>query len=521
MTALFSALLAVRGRRSGAMIVALVGCLVKFSSLQAQMTPFESTMRGRVGTGFGQVPMERGGEFKPRVETAVQYFDNINLASGDMEQEINTGGIELAPGFYASYSSDSITAAIDYSVAARAWDESDYNDVTQIGSANGRWLTVPEYFYIDAQSSITEAVIDPAVSLNYGGLGIFGQDNLNQVATAGVMPTFDRQFGDFNALARYSYGRVWYFDEGSVPAQPGFLGEDDSRDQSAYVSFGNRRSGRKLTGDVNYTWQKTDYDNALPYNYEKLAADFGWQVTQSTSLVAGFGVESDLDESTTSGGLGSNFWDIGFRWEPDDRSYFEARYGDRFFGRSYYVSARRTARMVEVTASYSEVPAVETQILSLGDFNPGELPPGTNPDFNFGRLNSDPYVGKDANVGITAIGSRTRVGVTGYLSEQDYIRATEGDFRYAGGSFWINRRFASNLSGDFSANYSDYEQTRSDGTPSGFASGSYNDTTLIGRLNRTASGGKLTTSLESGFVNRSGSEDYTAWWVGLRLRWQP
>ena len=105
----------------------------------------------------------------------------------------------------------------------------------------------------------------------------------------GITPTFDKRFGDFNLLAQYSYGRVWYFDEGDVANRPGFVGQDDSRDQSAYVSVGNNESGRKLTGDVFYNWQKSSYDNALPYNYEQLGADLAWQFTPSTALVGQFG----------------------------------------------------------------------------------------------------------------------------------------------------------------------------------------------------------------------------------------
>ena len=364
--------------------------------------------------------MPRGGTFRPRVETAVQYVDNINTASKG-EDQINTFGLELAPGLYAAYSSSSVTAAIDYSVIGRVWDESDYNDLSQQGAANGRWIAVPDLFYIDAQGSITDNVISPLLGTNYGGLGLFGTDNLSQQAVLGVTPTFDRRFGEFNLLALYSYGRVWYFDEGDNANQVGFLDQDDSRNQRAYVSYGNTESGRKLTGDVFYEWQKTDYDNALPYEYEQAGADVAWQFTPSTALVGQFGIESDLEESTSEGGLDSNFWDVGLRWEPDERTSAEARYGRRFFGDTYYLNVRRTARMFEFWASYSESPDVEDRMLSLGEFNPGELPPGA-PGIGNGSINSDPYVGKNASAGIAAIGSRTRISLTGYQNERDYLR---------------------------------------------------------------------------------------------------
>ena len=449
------------GRRPELVAAAVAVALLSSAAAQAQTIPFQSSARQTYGTGLGQEALPRGGTFRPRVETAVQYVDNINTASKG-ENQINTWGLELAPGLYAAYSSSSVTAAIDYSVIGRAWDDSDYNNVSQQGAANGRWIAVPDLFYIDAQGSITDNVISPLLGSNYGGLGLFGADNLTQQATVGVTPTFDRQFGEFNLLAQYSYGRVWYFDEGDNANQVGFLGQDDSRDQSAYVSVGNKESGRKLTGDVFYNWQKTDYDNALPYNYEELGADLAWQFTPSTALVGQFGIESDLDQSTTAGGLDSNFWDVGLRWEPDERTSAEARYGHRFFGDTYYLNVRRTARTFEFWASYSESPEVQTQILSLGGFTPGELPPGI-PGIDAGRLNSDPYVGKNASVGVAAIGSRTRISLTGYQNVQDYIRQAQNDDTYTGGTFEVTRQLASNLSADFSASYVDYEQNQAVG----------------------------------------------------------
>ena len=145
---------------------------------------------------------------------------------------------------------------------------------------------------------------------------------------------------------------------------------------------------------------------------------------------------------------------MGLRWEPDERTSAEARYGDRFF-RLHVLSsnARRTARTFEFAASYSESPEVQTQILSLGSFTPGELPPGI-PGNDVGRFNSTPYVGKNASVGVAAIGSRTRISLTGYQNVQDYIRQAQSDDTTTGSTFAVTRQLASNLSADFSASYS-------------------------------------------------------------------
>jgi hypothetical protein len=112
------------GRRPELVAAAVAAALVSAVAAQAQTVPFQSSARQSYGTGFGQEALPRGGMFRPRVETAVQYVDNINTASKG-ENQINTWGLELAPGFYAAYSSNSVTAAIDYSVIGRAWDDSD------------------------------------------------------------------------------------------------------------------------------------------------------------------------------------------------------------------------------------------------------------------------------------------------------------------------------------------------------------------------------------------------------------
>jgi hypothetical protein len=514
------------------LVVALV-CLLPLGIVHAQSNPFESSMRGSVGTGLGQQPMARGGTFIPRVDSAVQYAYNLNLVEQSSDR-VDTWGLELAPGFYASYLSGTVTAAIDYSIQGRVWGESDLDDVGQIGAANGRWTAVPDLFFVDAQGNITQSPINASAGINYGQIGIFGQDNLSEQATASIAPTLARQFGQYDFFAQYAYGGVWYFDQGSQADRIGFIGNDNSRNQNATVSVGNQDSGRKLTGQLEYDWQRTTYDNALPYNYEQLSLDLSWEMTRTTALVGEYGIESDLDKSTTDGGLDSSFWNAGLRWQPDSRTYAEARYGDRFFGHTYYLNMRRTARILEFEASYSESPEVDSQILSLGSFTPGELPPIVDPGTNVGRLNSQPYVAKNSFVQVRAVGSRTTAGLRGFQNVQDFIGKPQElvdlvdfnaqyDQTVTGVMLWVSRDLAANLSTDFWGAYTEYEQTQiaREGTEVVLFPANYNDLQFFVRLNRDSSGGKLVTSAEAGYLDRTGSQNYDGWWVAVRARWYP
>lgn len=507
-----------RLRRPVGLAIAIAAILAASNAANAQTTPFQAPQRGSIGTGIGQSDLPKGGSFVPRVEAALQYAANINLAP-DGDPQIDMAGLELAPGFYASYSTDSVLAAIDYSLIGRAWEESDFNDTSQRLAANGEWVAVPEWFRLRGQANYSDTVIDPRDGLNYGGLGIFGPGNLTEVATASVNPVLQHRFNDFEAVAQYSYGRTWYLDEGKGQPTIGFVTDQDSTDQSAGASFGTADAGARLTGRVFYDWQRSEFDTALPYEYERAGLDLGYQLARTLRFVGDVGKESDLDASTTEGGLDSDFWSAGLRYEPNERTSAEGRYGERFFGSSWSLAVSHQARMLEFTASYSEEPTVETRRLSLGSFNPGELPPGF-PDVGIGRINSSPFIARDANAGIRAVGSRTTLGLRAYQYERDYIRATRADETDTGIAFDATRQLGSNLSADFGLSWGEYERSFAVGTGDPAQDRTYDDLQAIFRLNRQ-SGQHLTISAEAGYLDRNGEPNYDGWWVGLRSRWTP
>lgn len=501
--------------RARALAIAVASALASAAAV-AQTVPFQAPQRNSIGPGVGQAELPKGGVFEPRIETALQYVSNINLAE-DGEPQIDMAGLELAPGFYASYSSGAFIGAIDYSLIGRAWEESDFDDLSHRLGANGNWHAVPEWFSVSGQASYTDGVIDPRDGLNYGGLGIFGPGNLVETAVASVSPLLQHRFNVVEFTAQYTYGRTWYLDEGKGQPTVGFVSDQDSTDQSAYVSVGTADSGAPASGKVFYEWQKSEYDTALPYKFERVGLDGSYQATRTLAIVGDVGQESDLDASTTQGGLDSDFWSLGLRWDPNDRTSAEGRYGERFFGSSWSLSARHQARVLEFTASYSEEPTVETRTLSLGEFDPGTLPPGL-PNVDFGRVNSSPFVARNANVGIRAAGSRTTLGLTAFRYERDYLRAARQDETGSGAAFNATRQLASNLSADFTLSYDDYERSFDLNGPA--TSSSEQDVQAIVRLNRQ-SGEKLTLSAEAGYLTRNGDTDYDGWWTGLRARWKP
>lgn len=500
--------------------VAVAVALSFAGNASAQNIPYQAPQRFTTGTGVGQQPLQRGLVFEPRVEAAIQYASNINLAP-DGTDKVDTAGLELSPGFYASYSSNDFIGVIDYSLIGRAWDESDYNDVSHRLGANGEWSAVPEWFSLRGLASYQDTVIDPLNGTSGGGIGIFNSGNLAEVASASVTPLLQHRFNDLELQARYSYGRTWYLDEGKGQPTTGFVFDQNSTDQAANVSFGLAPdTGSKISGKVFYTWEKSEYDTALPYKNERAGFDGGFQFARTLSFVGEIGKESDLDASTTQGGLDSDFWSAGLRYQPSDHTTLEGRYGNRFFGDSWSASVSHVARLFEFMASHSEEPTVETRALSLGDFDPGQLPPGP-PPVDFGRINSSPYVAKNTTIGLRANGSRTMVGVSAYELDRNYLRVKRVDEKDTGVGLIVSRQLSSNSSADFDVNYTRYERSFDPENPTETQSADSHNVTTILRLNRRA-GRTMTLSAEAGYQSNSTDVvEADGWWVGLRGRWSP
>jgi hypothetical protein len=508
------------GRRAAQACV-MVAALGAAASAAAQNIPYQSPQRSAIGSGLGQELPPKGGYFEPRIEVATQYAQNINLAELSSERD-NAFGIELSPGVYASYNSDFLAAAIDYSLIGRMWDSSAYNDVSHSLAANGRWTAVRDLLYVDAEAGYGDTIIDSRNGLNYGGRGVFGQGNLTEQATASVSPVLQKRFRLVEFKASYSYGRVWYLDKGKGVDTPtvGFIGTDNSKDQSAKVSLATVREDRRLNGRIYYEWDKSEYDRSLPYENERAGVGVSMGLTRTIAIVGDAGKESALDKSTTQGGLDSDYWNAGLKWAPDPRTSAEGRYGERFFGSSYMASISHRARFLEFTASYSEDPDVQTRQLSLGEFDPGQIPPGVDPGADFGRFNSQPYVSKDSRLTVTAKGSRTKVSLDVWDTRRNYMQNAYGDEQGMGGSLNASRQLAANVSVDADVSYFDHQRDASTGIPIPTLATHDYDTQFLLRGNYDF-GPRLVTSAEAGYLNRSGTSNYDGWWIGLRARWLP
>ena len=491
--------------------------LILLHGVAAKAEPYGYDLRSQFVREKDPEKRPPGLELKARIDSALYFVGNINLAENSAD-EIDTAGIEGAPGLFASYRSARADAMLDYTLIARAFEASEYDSVSHLLSAHGTYMLAQDLFWIDATAGYSDSIIDAGQGTNYGGTGLFNRSNVEETGRASVTPRLSKQLGGFRFDANYTYGRVWYLDSDDVANSDSlFTGfNEDSEDQRAYVSLGTSDPDRAATLKGFYERQQSDYERSLPYRYERAGIDTSLRLTRTLRLVADGGVETDLEETTTEGGLDAEFWHAGFRWQPDSRTYVDARYGERFFGDSYNVEVRRESRWLTLRASYSEDPEVETRRIGV-DFEPDDFPLPPPDDFSF--LSAFPYVRKDMMFTAIAEGARTHVRLDLYDRKREYIQAPLPDEDTEGVLFNVARDIGRDLYGEIEVRYEDIlrgQQTIPTPGPVSFH-GYDRDATL--RLTWEAYRNFLASG-EVGFLARSGDREYDGEWAALRFRYQ-
>jgi hypothetical protein len=463
-------------------------------------------------------PDERppGLDVTPRIGSALLFVGNINLAQ-ESEEEVDVAGIEASPGLYATYHSSRADATFDYSLIGRAFEEEDYDSVSHLLSAHGTYMLVRDLFFIDAQAGYSDSIIDAARGTNYGGTGLFNRSNVEETGRASITPRLTKQLGGMRFDAGYTYGRVWYLDSNDAPPSDSiFVGfNQDSEDQRAYASLGTSDPENAATLRAFYDWRYSQFEVSQPFRYERTGLDTSLRLTRTLRLVADGGVESDLTENTTEGGLDAEFWHAGLRWQPDSRTSVEARYGERFFGDSYSFEARRETRLVTLRASYSEDPEVETRRIGI-DFDPDDFPVPPSPDFSI--FAGFPYVHKDGMLTAIIEGARTQVRLDVYDRNREYLQEPLPDEELTGARLNLARDIGADLYGEIDLRYEDIRRGQRTLIPD-------QDALLFHDYDRDAMV-RLTweaylnfaASVEAGYLARSGDNEYDGEWLALRFR---
>lgn len=346
------------------------------------------------------------------VVKAGAYYISNPLTVGPGEAKKGDGAARLVPEVGYRRNSDSLELDVSYAMNAVQYANTDgLNSVQHKILGRALWKALPEWLSLEANVSRTQQSADPLGASNLNGL--LGDVNNVDVDSASFGPRLRHEFGATLLEGHYTFSRTRYGLQGQL--LNGYV--RDANDQDGYLSWGTDKDTGRFGWQVEAKHQRTTYGtNALqPFQYDRVGVNVSVPVGSRWSVIAGAGKESDVARSASKGGLDSGIWEAGVRWSgPQNLSSFEAAYGKRYFGNSVRASFTRQAKLLTLSASYSEEPTTETARLTRAV-----------PTFDFG-LNSpinDPFLLKQTELSAVLTGSRSSLEVELYERRRDFSAA--------------------------------------------------------------------------------------------------
>ncbi len=366
--------------------------------------------------------------FTPYVTLGEIYTDNVALApEGQEESEFIT---LLNPGFTLYQDRGRVKANVAYQMQNLFYaDDSDFNETFHQLDAFAVGEIVREHLFVDATSTIAQQVIDAERTAALNNFSVTG--NRTDAITAAISPHLHQKFGaSTQALARYRYGIV-DFDDDEVSAFNNVAAADATVNGGILAIGTQLREEKRLSWLAAYSQDRVDSEGVDAVDkFEEAGLRLDLRLTRTFGLTALGGYENNKFERTeTSLDTTGEFWEAGTFWQPTARDSIEARYGERFFGNTYFLSWGHAGRRFATTIAYSEDVTTLAQTLlgesgelfDYGIFDPVRFNSFEDKTSTEGRLLIDPDTGLP--VGSTPLDPSTGLPVQGLSLTSDVFEA--------------------------------------------------------------------------------------------------
>ena len=279
-------------------------------------------------------------EFTPRVGLAEIYSDNVSLTPlGTERSEFIT---QLTPGLTVIGDGPRLKLRADYEMQNFAYGrQGSFSSNHQFNGVADAEL-VDQIFFLNGKASVSQQPISP--------FGTQSVSNANQIAnrteikTYSLSPYLRHRFGSAAiAEMRYAHDTV----------TSGVGGFQDSNSDSIRLSVDSGTAFRTVGWGWRYSRQDTDYENANPLRTEETAGKPRYLLTPRFALTSSIGYEKSNYLSLGARPQGS-FWQAGLNWAPTSRTNLEASGGERYDGKSYFLTARHRTRRTVWSLGYSD-----------------------------------------------------------------------------------------------------------------------------------------------------------------------
>ena len=299
----------------------------------------------------------------PTVGASATYSDNANQSATNPEDALI---LSVTPGFtLRSSGSRRVQATLQYGLSAvERFGNNESNDLNHNLNAAGKAELVEDFLFIDGNARISQELIS---LLGSPADADINSSNRATVGTYSISPYIQKRLGSFaNTLVRYTASGAIF--ENDVAAQ--------SASNSLTASLNSGPRFNDLSWGLNYAIRKTQNDNAVDTTFESASASAGYALTRKFRVFGTVGEDRNdyLSATKTTG----SFYSAGFGWSPTRRTSVEASAGERYFGKTYSLSARHRTRLSNWNVSYAEDVSDSSRFLPKNGTVYDYLCPGSN-----------------------------------------------------------------------------------------------------------------------------------------------
>ena len=309
-------------------------------------------------------------KFEPSIEVSTIFSDNIERTNNGDSDTV----LELAPGIKINRDSRRLKMNLDYRLQNLTYsDDSDRDQTNHRLSANLNAEALTDTFFIDVSTSVSQQLADRKSSGdNISGAG------LDDVSSYSISPYWQERLGNFAEWElRYTYDMV-----------SSDQSNNDSDGKGVSFSLVNGPATGRLSWNVDYEQQKTDYDDGDSSDTETASARINYRFLRTLSGVISGTYEdfefigdrgnSDPDDSYVGAGLtwvpspdfsatvlyndrldpdpgeDGEFVSADLYWSPTARTDVNLSYGNSFFGDTYNGALTHRTRWTRWNLSYDE-----------------------------------------------------------------------------------------------------------------------------------------------------------------------
>lgn len=295
-------------------------------------------------------------QFDTTLTASVTHTNNVALDPPGAEQSDSI--LFLSPLFSLTQESSRVNLGLRYSPQAVFYKElTEADNVFHVVDGNMNAEVVREHLFVDVTAAQFQTIVTPEGSFPINNL--VASNNRADSRVLSVAPYWVQRFGSTELRIDAAHTRT-DFDDDSLRDSV-FLQSNQSN--TAGFRLGSIPKNFGATWSIDYNYQRVEYEEAIPWEYQRAAAQLGYWVVDSVRVFATGGKESAFDDFL-SGALEDPFWEAGVQYSPNSRLNLEVAAGERSFGKSRRASLTHTTSRWQTSLTYSESPQTQGQLVA-------------------------------------------------------------------------------------------------------------------------------------------------------------